>query len=144
MQATIVKLWNDETLPIKDGLYFPDGRSLFLSIACAPTPVVTTGDWFDVSEFHDKNKDELAHIDTFKEVPLSSGGILCIGGGSYGSEGFIAHLDSQKHLIWALYAERSNPFIHASENDDGTVIVESSAGFKLKIDPADPGRLHLY
>jgi hypothetical protein len=143
MKSIIVELWKNGELPIKNALYFVDGRAGLIDIIFYPYPkLLKLGD-FDFNDFYEKNKNETTTIDIVKKIQLSDVGYLCIGEGSYGSEGFIACLDSKEDLIWVVYFENSNPFVSATILGDLTVVIESSAGFRLKIDTKKPERMEV-
>lgn len=59
-------------------------------------------------------------------------------GGGYGSEGFIAYLDREEKLVWVIYSENSNPFVSATILHDSTITIDSSAGFRLKVNVLKP------
>lgn len=143
MQKLIVNLWENETLPVKDAVYFSNGEAFSLKITSYPLPNIQRNGWFDLHDFYEANKEEITEIDVFKVIQLSNGYYCCIGEGSYGSEGFIAYLDSNKSLVWVIYSESSNPFINVDEDDSGNIFVESSARVKLKININNPINLEL-
>ncbi|MEE4486002.1 hypothetical protein V2T44_24020 [Serratia ficaria] len=138
MKRVIVELWKNGELPIKNALYFADGRAELIDIISYPNPKLLKLGSFDFHGFYERNKDEITTIDIIKKIQLSDGGYLCIGEGSYGSEGFIACLDRKEDLIWVVYSENSNPFVSATIFGDSTVVIESSAGFRLEIDTENP------
>lgn len=144
MRSIISDLWESEVLPIKDGIYFSDGRSFDVKMELFPNLVVEVGDQFNLSRFYAQNKDEVTSIDCLKVLQLSDGGSCCVGEGAYGSEGFIARLGKNESLMWAMSFEKSNPFIDIFESDDGCVIVKSSAGYSLIINLSNPVNIGLY
>jgi len=139
----IIQLWEDGLLPIKDAIYFSNGKSFLCKIVPYPTPCIEKNGDFDFSAFYEENKDEVTDIDKFREVKLANNCYCCIGEGSYGSEGFIAYLDGNKKLVWVLYSEESNPFINVSEYMADIVIVESSSNIRLRININNPVDLEL-
>jgi len=143
MKILIVDLWEKDMLPIKDAIYFSDGRSFSCKITSCPTQKIELGDEFDVNEFYKNNIDEVTNIDEIKEIKLSNSGYCSVGDGSYGSEGFIACLGKERNLIWVLYSEESNPFINVREDPVNTIIAESSSGFRLKINLNNPLELKI-
>ncbi|GAA3589244.1 hypothetical protein GCM10023078_16130 [Gibbsiella greigii] len=143
MKNIIVNLWKNESLPIKDAIYFSDDSSFFCKITSYPVPHIEKGGEFDLLKFYEENADEVTNIDCLKEIRLSNNGYCCIGEGSYGSEGFIACLDKDKNLIWVIYSENSNPIINVFEDAEGVIIAESSAEFRLKINIDNPLGLEL-
>ncbi|HIE5059183.1 hypothetical protein [Serratia marcescens] len=138
MKNVITKLWEVGELPIKNALYFSDGRAELIDIISYPTPKVSKSGCFDFCEFYEENKNEVTTVDVIKKINLSCGGYLCLGEGSYGSEGFIAYLDREEKLVWVVYSENSNPFVSATILHDSTVAIDSSAGFRLKVNVLKP------
>ncbi|EII6507552.1 hypothetical protein LHT27_004519 [Salmonella enterica subsp. enterica serovar Kentucky] len=139
----IIQLWEDNLLPIKDAIYFSNGRSFLCKIMDYPTLHIERNGEFDFSAFYEKNKDEVTDIDKFREIKLANNRYCCVGEGSYGSEGFVAYLDENKNLVWVLYSEESNPFINVSEYIPDIIIVESSSNIRLKININNPMDLEL-
>ena len=134
MQSIISKLWKEELLPIKEAVFFFDGRAKSCKITSFPTPKIEVGADFDFIDFYRNNNEEVTSIDIIKEVKLLNECYCCVGEGSYGSEGFIAYLDNDKNPIWILYSENSNPFVSVFEHEENTILVESTAGLKIQID----------
>ncbi|WP_322047531.1 hypothetical protein [Paraburkholderia sp. J67] len=143
MASIISDLWENETLPVKSGVYFSDGRSIEIRLESFPAPTIEIGCEFNFTEFYSRNKDELTSIDCLKILQLSSGGVCCVGEGGYGSEGFISRLDEDGNLVWVIYSEKSNPFIDIFEIDDGYVVAKSSARYALKIALDNPIKIGL-
>lgn len=75
MKHCILDLWAEEQLPIKNGLYWADGRSLAMNIESYPHPRLKQGEWFDLSHFHECNPDEITYITMTKRIQLSNGGM---------------------------------------------------------------------
>jgi hypothetical protein len=143
MNSAIISLWEENLLPIKDGVYFSNGKSISKKIYSYPAPRIENGQEFDLNKFLQDNTDETTSIDGLKEISLKNKGYCLVGEGSHGSEGFIAHLDKNHELIWVIYSEESNPFINIMEEQENIVTVESSANFKIKIDVNDPVNLEI-
>jgi len=141
MKKIITKLWEQELLPIKDAIYFSTGESCSCKIATYPSPSIEIGEKFSLEDFHATHKNDVCHIDIFKEIPLNNGGYCCVGEGSYGSEGFIAYLDKDKNLIWVIYSESSNPFIDVTQANDKTISARSTTNVKITIDLENPQTL---
>ncbi|MHA8111788.1 hypothetical protein ACX122_01425 [Kosakonia cowanii] len=139
----IIQLWEDGLLPIKNAIYFSNGKSFLCEIRPYPTPYIEKNGEFDFSAFYEEDKDEVTDIDKFREIKLANNCYCCIGEGSYGSEGFIAYLDENKKLVWVLYSEESNPFINVYEYMPGIIIVESSSNIRLRININNPVDLEL-
>lgn len=141
---SIVDLWNESSLPIKDGVYWADGRSISIEIIAYPFLSVKKKEAFSLDAFLQKHHDEITCIDIFKKISLSTrNNYVWIGEGSYGSEGFIALIDENDCLIWVIYAEKSNPFISIDELSPGNILAISSSGIKLSIDIDNPQNLQL-
>lgn len=136
--SEIVKLWNEEKLPIKNGIYFANGESFSLSIQFYPNLFIEIGKKFDLASFLNDNPDYLTNIDITKKIKMNTGEICLLGEGSYGSEGVIAYKTPDEHLKWVMYFEKSNPFINAIELSNKFLEVESSANYKIIIDLENP------
>lgn len=141
---SIVKLWNEHSLPIKDGIYWADGGSIAMDIIAYPFPSVEKKETFSLDAFLQEHHDEITSIDIFKKIPLpTENKYVWIGEGSYGSEGFIALIDENDCLIWVMYAEESNPFVSIEECASGSILAISSLGLKLIIDIDNPQNVKL-
>jgi len=143
MKNIISELWAQELLPIKDAIYFSDGRAFSYKIKYYPIPSVEKSELFDFNDFYNKNKEEVTSFDIMKNLRLSNGCYCCVGEGSYGSEGFVAYLDEKKILIWVLYSGTSNPFFNVIECEDSTVQAESTANVKIKLNINNPINIEL-
>ncbi|MCI0913458.1 hypothetical protein JNA92_14735 [Pseudomonas putida] len=141
MKNIIMKLWEQELLPIKDAIYFSSGEACSCKIATYPSPSIKIGEKFSLEDFHATHKCDVCHIDILKEIPLTNGGYCCVGEGSYGPEGFIAYLDKEKELIWVIYSESSNPFIDVTQVNDKTISTRSTTDIKITIDLENPQTL---
>ena len=64
---SIVDLWNEHLLPIKDAIYFADGSAFSVEITSYPTPSFEKGDDFCFSDFFKNNSDEITDVDLFKK-----------------------------------------------------------------------------
>ncbi|MGG6195791.1 hypothetical protein ACQV2B_17120 [Pantoea allii] len=143
MKNIISKLWGNELLPIRNAVFYFDDRATSCKISSYPTPKIEVGEDFDFIDYHRNNEEEVTSIDIIKEVKLHNECYCCVGEGSYGSEGFVAYLDEAKNPIWILYSESSNPFFSVFEHQESIILVESTAGLKIKIDINNPTNLKL-
>ena len=134
--ANIVDLWNEEKLPIRDGIYFPNCRAIALSISTDRHRSIEKGPEFSVADFMEEHPEEVTHIDAMQKVPIGGKGWCLVGEGSLGSEGFIAYLTPDGSLEWVMYFENSNPFTSATRLSDEIIEVRSSAGYRIIIDAA--------
>ncbi|EAU5054143.1 hypothetical protein F8926_24795, partial [Salmonella enterica subsp. enterica serovar Kentucky] len=75
----IIQLWEDNLLPIKDAIYFSNGRSFLCKIMDYPTLHIERNGEFDFSAFYEKNKDEVTDIDKFREIKLANNCYCCVG-----------------------------------------------------------------
>jgi len=141
--SKIIELWNKEELPIKNGVYFSDGKSISLSIIAYPSILIEKGKEFDLDDFLVKNPDEVTSIDIMKRFNLSEEYQCILGEGSYGSEGFVAYLTSKDDLLWVMYFEKSNPFVNLIKLPNLNIEVESSANYKIIINVNDPSNIIL-
>lgn len=141
--SKIVELWNEEKLPIKDGIYFSNGVSISLSIEFHPDLLIEKGNSFDLVSFLKDEPDCVTYIDITQKIRMSDGYQCFLGEGSYGSEGFIAYITADGHLKWVMYFENSNPFINAVELSNKIIEIESSGNYKLVIDLKNPIQVSL-
>ena len=137
----IITLWNSEHIPCRDGLYFSNGTIFDISIKMYP-PLLTRGEPFIIDK-SDVDFSELASIGETFRLELSKGGAMVLGEGGYGSEGFFAHLNSKNELQWVFFSEECNPFISAVENENGDVIIKSSAEYFVFVNIAQPQNMFL-
>jgi hypothetical protein len=136
--AKIVELWNKEELPIKDGVYFSNGKSIAISISIYPDLVIEKGAEFDLEDFLNEDPEEITNIDVMQKTAVNDKYQCVLGEGSYGSEGFIAYLTTEGNLEWVMYFEQSNPFVKVVKLSNDIIEVESSANYKLIIDVNEP------
>jgi hypothetical protein len=131
----IIELWQNEKLPIKDGLYFADGRSFLLDTMASSYNLksMVRLSQFDLDAFLRADPECLTSIMVTKKVLLGQQeGYLCCGEGAHGSEGFFARLDQTEKLIWVVYFQESNPFVDIKTSDDH-VIFETNIGIGFEI-----------
>lgn len=133
----ILTLWTNGQLPIKDAIYFSDGTVFNLSIISYPSPKIIRHSPF-ILHINNINMEYITSIGETFRLNLFEKGVLVLGEGSYGSEGFFAHLNSKDDLLWVLYSEKCNPFISAVDSGTGRVIIESSAEYLVSIDVEKP------
>lgn len=141
--SKIIELWNKEELPIKDGVYFSNGKSISLSMKFYPNLLIEKGDPFNLISFLKEESDNVTCIDIMKIIMMSDGYQCFLGEGSYGSEGFIAYITPERYLEWVMYFENSNPFINAIELSNKCIEVESSANYKIVIQLNNPTHVTL-
>jgi len=135
----IISLWENETLPIKDGLYFADGRSYEAIINSTTAAGYEIANPINLDLFIEEDSECISSFDTTKIVQLpGKNGFLCCGEGSFGSEGFFAHLASNKSLLWVFYFEYSNPFVEIQLAEEGEANFLTSNGTSLKVKIANP------
>lgn len=127
--SEISTLWLSGELPIRDGLYRATGESFDVRVDPDSTRGYEVLGDFSLEEFRRDEPDEVTKIDIARKVPVS-GGFVCCGEGSFGSEGFFAYLDDDEVLVWVIYLEESNPFVEL-ESDGDWVKFRSTAGFEF-------------
>ncbi|MFE9804127.1 hypothetical protein ACFYP6_35710 [Streptomyces goshikiensis] len=136
--TTIELLWEDFQLPVRDALYFADGRSCEVDLVSGVPSGVRVLAPFDLDEMLESDPSWVSSVDELVAADLGSKGLLWGGEGSYGSEGFIARLTVDRALIWAMFFTESNPFdrIQLSGN---VATFSSTSGFKIMVDIDEPG-----
>jgi hypothetical protein len=133
----ISKLWEEKTLPIKDALYYGDGRSFFIKLKNENPTKIEIIEEFDLEDFYGKDRDWVTSIDITKEFNLTDGSYFCCGDGSNGSEGFFALLSAERKILWLIYLEFSNPF-YDFYVEEHTAVVKSTSGLAIKINLKNP------
>lgn len=133
----ISKLWEEKTLPIKDALYYGDGRSFFIKLKNENPTKIEIIEEFDLKDFYGKDQDWVTSIDITKEFNLNDGSYFCCGDGSNGSEGFFALLSAERKILWLIYLEFSNPF-YDLYFEEHTAVVKSTSGLEIKINLKNP------
>ncbi|MFE3932838.1 hypothetical protein ACFXPJ_03295 [Streptomyces goshikiensis] len=139
MEVTAIELlWEDFQLPVRDALYFADGRSCEVDLDSGVPGGVRVLAPFDLDERLERDPSWVSSVDGLVAVDLGSKGLLWGGEGSYGSQGFIARLTVDRALIWAMFFTESNPFdrIHLSGR---MATFSSTSGFKVTVDIDEPG-----
>jgi hypothetical protein len=133
----ISRLWEAGTLPIKNGIYYADGRSLSLTIKRNENLEIKVGKQFSLEELYAIDPDYITNIDITKEKILPNDEYFCCGEGSSGAEGFFAYLDSNKKLLWVIYFEELNPFYDFTINDT-SAIIKSTLDIQIKLNINNP------
>lgn len=134
MTSLIERLWLANNLPIKDGLYRADGAAYGVQVDASVEGGLRVLASFSLEEFLSQDPEWITWIDTTLEEQLPHGvGYLCCGEGSYGSEGFFGRLDQHKNLVWVVYIENSNPFVHISIGNSTATFI-SSEGVSITVD----------
>ncbi|GAA3357161.1 hypothetical protein [Saccharopolyspora gregorii] len=128
----IQDMWNQWTLPIKDGIYESSGESFAARLTFSGAAKVEVLEEFSLDEMMESDPEEVASIDITNKVEWS-GACFFAGEGAYGSEGFFGRETSDGELMWVAYFEEGNPF-HDIEVCDGVVAFTSTAGFTIYAD----------
>lgn len=138
----ITNLWNAGRLPIKDGLYFSDGKSFFIKLKNDGKIFIDSLTECDLDSFHMSDPEWVTVIDVTKIERLATGEYFCGGEGANGSEGFFALLDSDKNLLWVTYFEELNPFFDFSVQKN-KVKVKSTSGIIFDVDIDNPRNMKI-
>lgn len=128
--ATLTQLWERAELPIRDALYLVDGPAFAVELdEQAPGGLKVDGP-FDLAALLRANPEWVTSFDISKKVELGTGGYVCCGEGSWGSEGIFARLSPDGRPMWVVYLEQSNPFIEIVVRDH-VVRFRSSSGVNV-------------
>jgi hypothetical protein len=130
-------LWEQQKLPIKDGLYMVSGESVAVELDSSTASGIIFESHFDLDAMLRDDPECVTTLDVAREIDLKGNGRLCCGEGSYGSEGFFARTGSDGGLMWAMYFEGSNPFVSISQRA-GRATFLSTSGVKITVDVDDP------
>ncbi|MBV9561793.1 MAG: hypothetical protein JOY90_15300 [Bradyrhizobium sp.] len=125
----IVRLWRESRLPIKDGVYFADGRSYAVDAVHGRLSVV---EQFELAEMLAEDADWVTKIHVTRQV-VAPGGFACAGEGSWGSEGFFGRLNADEQLVWVCYLSEGNPFDRVVVAD-GMLTAMSTSGLTITVD----------
>ncbi|MFJ7628486.1 hypothetical protein ACIQZN_18535 [Streptomyces sp. NPDC097595] len=137
--TAIERLWEEWTLPTRDALHYADGRSYDITLAPAAPTGFTVLAPFDLDAALKDDPSWVSVVDGLTAVDLGERGLLWGGEGSYGSEGFLARLTTDRALSWALFFTESNPFdrIRLSGN---IATFRSTREIGIAVDIDDPRR----
>jgi hypothetical protein len=113
--SAINRLWKQQQLPVKNALYFANGRSWEASLAEAAPSGYELANEFSLEEWLIHDPDYVSSFDVTRELQLpGQQGTLCCGEGSAGADGFAAHLSNVRELIWVMFLADSNPIVDIS------------------------------
>ncbi|MGW1180850.1 hypothetical protein ACWD7Y_25485 [Streptomyces drozdowiczii] len=136
--TVIERLWEEDyQLPIEDALHFADGRSYEVALISGAPARLAVLEPFDLDAMLAENPAWVSSVDGRAVADLGDRGLLWGGEGSYGSEGFIVRLTTDRKLIWAIFFAESNPFTRIRVLGN-VAIFYSSAEFELAVDIDDP------
>lgn len=137
--TTLAQLWEREALPIRDALYLADGRAFAVALDERAPGGLSVNDAFDLDAVLAEDPEWVTSFVISKAVELGPGsGSVCCGEGSWGSEGIFARLSPDGEPVWAVYLERSNPFVGV-EIRDQVARFESSSGVHVSVALAGTG-----
>ena len=133
---TIQTLWSNCTVPLIDGLLFGGGNYLELTYDLIHLDRGKFAFRCDRSEYRDvanflEDLSWVAVVDSFSSYRVDRG-LVTVGDGTQGGDGFIALENNESQLEWLLFLQRSNPFVAVSVVDE-IVIATSELGYDLKI-----------
>jgi|GEM_PF-4659354 hypothetical protein len=115
--------WRDERAPSPDAITFNDGRMTLVnvrhftqgdSVRIQAKPIADT----TLRSFLSYNPDSWVHLDPIYRQKTPSG-LVVVGGGSMGADGFVAHLSEVGDLRWLAFFSSSEAFCHAHGSKDG-------------------------
>ncbi|MFF4339098.1 hypothetical protein ACFY00_04040 [Kitasatospora sp. NPDC001540] len=106
------ELWAEGWMPFREGLYRADGRARDADVEGPDLGVLRLGEPIDLADMLDEDPNGLSAALACAEAGLPDGrGRLVGGGGSHGSEGFVACLDTEGAVVWLLHLGESNEFV---------------------------------
>ena len=143
----IQQMLESERWPIRNGLYFPDGRVILLSVlmpweVANESVSVTITNTVTIDEIEEIKSDYMTDC-IWKNEQRYEGMNLCVspGEGSWGSEGLVAVTQmSTGQLVWLLYLDCSNPF-ETALLANGVVTAVSNLGHTWRLPLAHPETL---
>jgi hypothetical protein len=140
--SVIAGLWQEQKLPVNDGLYFIEGRSLRILLEFDGNPNIQDMEEFDLGAFYMDDPGRVTRIYQTKVERLKNGQHFGCGCGAFGADGWFALLDSDQNLLWVAFFEELNPF-HAFTVAHDTVIVRSTSDVKIKVDLRNPMNMEI-
>ncbi|MFD5390030.1 hypothetical protein ACFWMG_34945 [Streptomyces sp. NPDC127074] len=135
--TTITELWEELQLPIRDALHFTDGQSFDVSLTSESSSGLTVQTPFDLNTMLAEDPSWTSSVDGLVEADLGKRGLLWGGEGSYGSEGFIARLTTERSLVWAIFFMDSNPFDQIQLTNNVATFTSTST-VEITVDIDDP------
>lgn len=142
MNSLIMEHWSAEQreLPGMNCIAFANGNIIILDIRkyynpnnnertvhCSPL-CDTTMD--SVVKYND---DCWTLVDAWTSVDYQ-GGKMVGGDGQMGNEGFIAYVDADDRLVWAIFLEDTNPIKRLSVNDNTLIAINEHEDLRIEID----------
>lgn len=135
--TAITELWKEFQLPIRDALHFADGQSFDVSLTPESSSGLTVQAPFDLNTMLAEDPSWTSSVDGLVEADLGKRGLLWGGEGSYGSEGFIARLTTERSLVWAIFFMDSNPFDQIQLTNNVATFISTST-VEITVDIDDP------
>jgi hypothetical protein len=130
--ASITRLWAEGRLPSEDAVFYADGRSFAVEVVDGRPTVIEE---FDLDESLAEDPDRVSNVGIFGEAELAEGaGFLCCGDRDLGADGFFCRLDAARHLLWACFLTRQNPFTEITVEGRNSAIFGSTSGVKVTVD----------
>ncbi|GLW67951.1 hypothetical protein Kpho02_02500 [Kitasatospora phosalacinea] len=106
------ELWAEGWMPYWEGLFHADGRARDADVEGPGLEVLRLGEPIDLESMLDEDPNGLSGAVVHAEAGLPDGrGRLVGGGGSHGSEGFVACFDTEGAMVWLLHLGESNEFV---------------------------------
>ncbi|MFE2345807.1 hypothetical protein [Kitasatospora cineracea] len=139
------ELWATGRMPLRDGLFRADGRSREAAVEGAGLEHFRLGGPIDLDGAGEAGTgdgpdgpDEPVPADIHVEAELPGGaGRVVGGGGSHGSEGFLARLGADGSVVWLMHLGRSNEFVRIAV-DWPLATFTNNCGRSLTLDLASP------
>ncbi|MGW4810283.1 hypothetical protein ACWEPB_01400 [Kitasatospora cineracea] len=151
------ELWATGRMPLRDGLFRADGRSREAAVEGAGLEHFRLGGPIDLDgageagtgdgpgepdepdgpdEPDEPGEPVPADIHVEAELPGGAGRVVG-GGGSHGSEGFLARLGADGSVVWLMHLGRSNEFVRIAV-DWPLATFTNNCGRSLALDLASP------
>jgi len=142
-------MWEEKRWPIRNGIYFADETVVLMDVSIPwkigdETPSATISNSIKLNELEEFQKNIKTRIGQSCEQSYPKLNLLIsCGGGSHGSEGFIAMTQiTTSNLVWLAYFDCSNPFEKVSLSD-GVVTAVSNLGHKWQLPLEKPETLKI-
>jgi len=108
--------WKHQESPIINGIVLPDGSIQLITISIdlksSPRYLIELGPKTSISELAGKSELHWSSCATLTRLDIQEENLTIVAGeASYGSDGFVAVINSTTHeLVWLAFFDCSNPF----------------------------------
>jgi hypothetical protein len=131
--------WNEEKVPVLNGVVFPDGR--FVPMTFEDGCLIAQG---ESSWNPDELNDQWTYATELCRVSIPSMFLDVVAGeGGLGTDGVVIALDTRNNKVqWVLFMNNSNPFDQVKFVGDN-IVLTSTLGHVWTIEKGNPANTHV-